>query len=209
MSQQQYPQPQQPGWGGPQQPGYGTPPIAPQPPKKSKTGKILGFGCLGVVALFVLIGIIAAIAGGGGSGKSGSAGEAKPAATATKGEKATAEKDAAGGKSGDKPKSSGSKDDKAKKVAVFKVWGTAAGGVDITYGSDSDTRQGHFKNGAFEATLPVSKDALYFNVMGQLSGGGDINCSVTIDGKTKKGHASGGYNICDAQLNAGLLGGWD
>ncbi|MGV9247498.1 hypothetical protein [Streptomyces sp. NPDC003710] len=69
-------------------------------------------------------------------------------------------------------------------------------------GSDSDTRQGHFKNGTFEATLPVAKNALYFNVMGQLNGGGDINCSVTIDGKTKKGHASGGYNICDAQLNA-------
>ncbi|MEU6369844.1 hypothetical protein ABZ876_29945 [Streptomyces sp. NPDC046931] len=92
---------------------------------------------------------------------------------------------------------------------MFKVWGTAPGGVDITYGSDSDTRQGHFKNGTFEATLPVAKNALYFNVMGQLNGGGDINCSITIDGKTKKGHASGGYNICDAQLNAGLLGGWD
>lgn len=66
MSQQQYPQQPQPGWGGPQQPGYGTPPFQPQPPKKSKAGKIVGFGCLGVVALFVLIGIAAAAGGGNG-----------------------------------------------------------------------------------------------------------------------------------------------
>ncbi|GAA3855194.1 hypothetical protein [Streptomyces lannensis] len=76
---QQYPQnPQQPGYGYPQQPGqqqpgwagpgapqqmWGAPP--PQPPKKSSAGKIIGFGCLGVVALFVVIGIVAALAGGG------------------------------------------------------------------------------------------------------------------------------------------------
>ncbi|WP_055490786.1 hypothetical protein [Streptomyces sp. TP-A0356] len=89
------------------------------------------------------------------------------------------------------------------------MWGTAPNGVDITYGSDSDNRKGTFKNGAFEASLPLTEKALYFSVMGQLSGGGDINCSVTVDGKTKKGHASGDYNICDAQLNSGLLGGWD
>ncbi|MFE4423879.1 hypothetical protein [Streptomyces sp. NPDC056817] len=66
MSQQQYPQQPQPGWGGPQQQGYGAPPFQPQPPKKSKAGKIFGFGCLGVVALFVLIGIAAAAGGGNG-----------------------------------------------------------------------------------------------------------------------------------------------
>ncbi|MEV6833771.1 DUF4352 domain-containing protein [Streptomyces sp. NPDC051133] len=62
MSQQQYPQPQQPGWGGPQG-AWGAP---PQPPKKSK-GKIIGFGCLGVIALFVVIGIVGAATGSGGS----------------------------------------------------------------------------------------------------------------------------------------------
>ncbi|CAL2059281.1 conserved protein of unknown function [Streptomyces murinus] len=68
---QQYPQqpggdvPPPPGWGAPQQ-GWGTPPPPPQPPKKSSTGKILGFGCLGVVALVIVIGVIAAVAGGGG-----------------------------------------------------------------------------------------------------------------------------------------------
>lgn len=68
---QQYPQqpggdvPPQPAWGAPQQ-GWGAPPPPPLPPKKSSTGKILGFGCLGIVALVVVIGVIAAVAGGGG-----------------------------------------------------------------------------------------------------------------------------------------------
>ncbi|MFD4264032.1 hypothetical protein ACFWR9_42120 [Streptomyces sp. NPDC058534] len=75
---QQYPQqpnqPQQPGpygqqpppgYGYPPQPGYGHPGgPAPRPPKKSSAGKIVGFGCLGVVALLVLVGIGAAVGGG-------------------------------------------------------------------------------------------------------------------------------------------------
>ncbi|MFF3613158.1 hypothetical protein [Streptomyces sp. NPDC002580] len=73
---QQYPQqPSQPGWNGQQQPvqtpagwaGPGAPQQwgpPPQPPKKSNTGKIIGFGCLGVIALFVVIGVIGAAASG-------------------------------------------------------------------------------------------------------------------------------------------------
>lgn len=76
MSQQQYP-PQQPGWGGPQQ-GWGA--SAPQPPKKSSVGKIVGFGCLGVLALFVLIGIIGAIASSGDSETDDKASAAKSSA---------------------------------------------------------------------------------------------------------------------------------
>lgn len=77
MNQQQHPQPQpqpqQPGWNGQQpawgtpQPGYGQPQFLPQPPKKSNTGKIIGFSCLGVIALFVLLGIIGLVATSGGS----------------------------------------------------------------------------------------------------------------------------------------------
>jgi hypothetical protein len=91
MSQQQYPQqPQpgwggsqqpQPGWGGPQQQIYGTPPFQPQPPKKSKAGKIVGFGCLGVVAFFVLIGVAAA---GGGNGDSTDTGAKDKAVAASR-----------------------------------------------------------------------------------------------------------------------------
>jgi hypothetical protein len=52
---QQYPQ--QPGWAEPHQ---------PQPPKKKPSaGKIVGFGCLGVVGVLVILGGIGAAVGGG------------------------------------------------------------------------------------------------------------------------------------------------
>ncbi|MGP2437955.1 DUF4352 domain-containing protein [Streptomyces sp. JW3] len=63
---QPYPQ-QQPGWGGPHPGGHAAPgyvPPGPQPPKKNSTGKIVGFGCLSVVALFVLVAIIGTIGSG-------------------------------------------------------------------------------------------------------------------------------------------------
>lgn len=191
----QYPQQPQPGWG--QQP-YGQPPFPPQPPKKAGAGKIIGIGCLGIIGLFVLIGIVGAlVSNGSGSKKPSGSNAVQPATDA--------------GRSS-APKASPTKQAE-KKTVVFRVWGTAPAGalgpLDITYGSDTDNRKGTFDNGTFEATLPMNKNAMYYTVSAQLQGSGDINCSVTIDGKTKKGHASGGYNICDAQLSSGLLGGWD
>jgi len=78
MSQQSFPpQPpsdqQPPGWGQPQGPAWGAP---PPPPKKNPIGKILGFGCLGIVGLVVVIGIIGAVLGGSSSDTSD-----KPAAS--------------------------------------------------------------------------------------------------------------------------------
>ncbi|WP_449351615.1 hypothetical protein [Streptomyces shaanxiensis] len=193
MNQQQYP-PQQPGWGGPQQP-FGQPPFAPPPPKKGGVGKVIGLGCLGIVGLFVLIALVGAVVGGG-SGSNDSKNTTKSVG---------------GTKAGDSAPERAKKAD--KKVVVFKVWGTAPAGalgpLNITYGSDSDNRDGDFKDGKFKATLPLDDDALYFNVTAQLQGSGDIHCSVTVGGKTKKGHAAGDYNICSAQVSAGLLGGWN
>lgn len=206
MSQQypqqpgQYPQ-QQPGWAGqPTQPGWGP---APQPPKKRGIGKVVGFGCLGFLAVIVLIAVIGAAVG---SGKSNNTSSDKPAATTS-----TSDKPAAANKASSKPKTSGS-DNKTAKTVTFRVWGTAPAGdlgpLDITYGSDSDTRKGKFASGKFEATLPLNDKAMYYNVTAQLQGSGDINCSVTVDGKTQQGHASGGYNICSAQLSSDMFGGW-
>jgi hypothetical protein len=187
--------PQQPQWGGPQQPMW-----APPPPKKRSVGKILGFGCLGIIGLVVVIVVIAAIASSGGSGGSKTSSSSTSSTTATQ---------SAGGKA----KVGGSKTAKPADTVVFKVWGTAPagalGGLDIGYGSDSDTRKGAFKNGKFTASLPLTKGAMFFNVNAQLQGSGDIHCSVTVGGKTKTGHASGGYNICSAQLSSNFTGGWD
>ncbi|WP_098025390.1 DUF4352 domain-containing protein [Streptomyces sp. st115] len=67
---------QQPQPGQPQQPGWGQ---QPPPARKRKTGKIVGFGCLGIVGLIVLITVIAMVAGGGDDGNDSST--TKPAAS--------------------------------------------------------------------------------------------------------------------------------
>ncbi|MFJ9347893.1 hypothetical protein [Streptomyces sp. NPDC101237] len=189
---------QQPGWVGPQQP-YGRPPFEPEPPRRGPgAGKIVGLGCLGLVGVAVVIGIAAAVVGGG-SDDSHDGGSTSTSTTRTD--------DKAAGGAKDHGERSGT-----PKTVVFKVWGTAPagalGGLDITYGSDSDTRKGTFENGGFEAELPFVKGAMYYTLNAQLQGSGDINCSVTVAGKTKSAHASGGYNICDAQLTSDFTGGW-
>lgn len=206
MNNQQQPYPPQQPWG------------PPPPPPKRKTGRRLGLGCLGIIGLFVIIAIIAAIAGGGGSDDSSK--DKTVTASSTPKAPAKTHKPAAA----PSPKASHSKKPAAKPapkpkpkpkkdVVTFKVWGTAPagalGGLDITYGSDSDNRKGTFSNGTFTKTLPLNDDAMYYDVTAQLQGSGDINCSVTADGHTKKGHAAGGYNICSAQLSSGLFGGWN
>ncbi|MFF3019266.1 DUF4352 domain-containing protein [Streptomyces sp. NPDC057939] len=73
MSQQFPPPGQQP------PPGYGYP---PQAPKKSSAGKIVGFGCLGIVGLVVVIGIAgAALSGGEDDGKTATPPAASSAAS--------------------------------------------------------------------------------------------------------------------------------
>jgi hypothetical protein len=212
MNQQQYP-PQQPGWGGPQQP-FGQPPFGPPPRKKAGAGKVIGLGCLGLVGLFVLIALIGAVAGGGSSSNDSKSADDTKAGSSTSGRSTSGGSTSKGHESAGASEGSDEKAEKKtrKKVVIFKVWGTAPAGalgpLDITYGSDSDNRDGTFENGEFKATLPLDDDTLYYNVTAQLQGSGDIQCSVTVGGKTKKAHAAGDYNICMAQLSSGLLGGW-
>lgn len=173
--------------------------------------KILKFGCLPILGIIVLIVIIAAIAGGGSDDKTTATAD-KPSTAATT--RAPEPSKTASAAPAHKPTTHPKPTHKARpKTVTFKVWGTAPagalGGLDITYGSDTDSRKGTFTNGTFTATLPLDNDAMYYNVTAQLQGSGDINCSVTVDGHTKKGHASGGYNICDAQLSGGIFGGWE
>lgn len=82
---------------------------------------------------------------------------------------------------------------------TFTVTGKAPRGVDITVGSDTVSLGG--KRVPYERSIKFDGDALYYAVSAQLNGKGKIRCSVTIGDKTKRGRASGGYNICSAQLN--------
>jgi len=173
-------------------------PPAPQPKKRNKGGLIAGWGCAGIAAV-VIGGCMATI---NSSGSPVASTDNKPDTSAVRPTL-----------SAPKAKAPAKPEKSAPKVVTFKVWGHAPAGMlgslDIGYGSDSDTRKGAFKNGSFTATIPFNKDAMYYNINAQLQGSGDIHCSVTVDGQTKTGHASGGYNICDAQLSSGFLGGWD
>ena len=84
--------------------------------------------------------------------------------------------------------------------------GSAPAGVEITYGSDGENLDGDGL--PLTETPGVKEDALQYQVTAQLQGGGDIRCSVAVDGRTKTGRARGDYNICSAQLNSDFLGGF-
>lgn len=191
------------------------PPLAPEPPAPSGKPKWARKRVVIPAALVILfIGV--------GIGSSGSSSEKTAAGTTP--QPTVTVTTIAPGKAAGKPQptvtvtktvnpkvaksdSPAASDEGAKGKVVFKVWGSAPSGAEVTYGSDSDSRQG--SGLPMTKTLTLNDEALYYQVSAQLMGGGDINCSVTVNGKTKKGHASGGYNICTAQLNGGILGGWN
>ncbi|MEU9169568.1 hypothetical protein AB0D34_17465 [Streptomyces sp. NPDC048420] len=201
-----YTQPPPPPFSPP--PGFGPPPVPPAPRPGWARKRVL----VPVAAGILLLGVGIGAAGNGDGGKKAAAepaptvtvtataqvdAEAEPAPTVTVTRTATAKAAADTAETADNAPSG---------KAVFKVWGSAPAGVDITYGSDGTNLQG--KGLPMEKTLSVDEDALYFQVTAQLMGGGDVQCSVTIDGKTKKGRAQGGYNICSAQLNSDFSGGF-
>ena len=113
---------------------------------------------------------------------------------------------------------------RTRTLVIFRVRGDAgASGADITYGSDSDNISppeglGMLGTGSavpFTGSLRSRSSALYYAISAQLQGSGDITCSVSLkvtafysDGTHRSkskvvahGHAVGGYNICDAQVN--------
>lgn len=192
----------------PPQPQWGAPP--PKPPAGPRPGWARKRIIIPAAVVLFFVGVIIGSAGGDSGSAETSAGatpaatetvtaqpvdDAKPAPTVTVTKTATA-----------KAKPEATAEEAPDGKAVFKVWGTASSGVDITYGSDGTNLQG--SKLPMEKTLAVDADAFYYQVTAQLQGGGDIQCSVTIDGKTKTGRAQGGYNICSAQLNSDFSGGF-
>lgn len=190
-------------WNNQTQPQWGQPPIQPTP-----SGGRPGWTRKRVIipsAIGLLV--VGSILGSSGSGDTKPVADAKPAPTVTvtitaKPAVTVTKTVTAKPKAKPKPK----EEEAPKGRAVFKVWGTAPNGVSVTYGSDSENLDG--SGLPMEKTLKVKDDALYYTINAQLQGGGDIQCSVTIDGETKKGRARGEYNICMAQLNGDFFGGF-
>ncbi|MEW2613662.1 hypothetical protein AB0937_26405 [Streptomyces sp. NPDC047880] len=203
----------------PPPPGFGPHPSPPAPRPSWARKRVL----IPAAAVALLVGAGIGSAGNGGDGEK-TAAEPRPTVTVT--EKAQADDAAepaptvtvtktATAKDKPKPKPKAdtaddspeaAADDTDGGTAVFKVWGSAPSGVDITYGNDGTNLQG--KGLPLKKTLTVKDDALYYQVTAQLMGGGDIRCSITIDGRTKSGRAQGAYNICSAQLNSDFSGGF-
>ncbi|MBO0826190.1 MAG: hypothetical protein J2P24_00270 [Streptosporangiales bacterium] len=202
------------------------PPLPPQQPprKKRRVGRVVLFTSLGVIGWFAACGTGAAMGSGGSSDAASTtstssrpastvtATEAGPVVTVTKQAKAASRPTVTVTRtetvtSGpvDRTKPSHASKPAAAGTVVFKVWGT--GSVDAQYGDDGSNIQGPSAPG-WTRTMKLDDDAMYYTVTAQLQGRGNVHCSVTIDGKTKKGHAVGSYNICSAQLNADFLGGW-
>jgi hypothetical protein len=206
MSQNQQPPVGPPSWIQAPPP----PPLPPQPTGRPKWARKR----IVIPAAVLLLGIGAGIGGSGDDQKTAADAKPAPRVTVTETAKSNAKPAPAPTVTVTKTAKPAAVKAKPKKAApaapkdkvVFKVWGSAPAGADITYGSDSDNLQG--RGLPMTKTLPLKDDSLYYSVTAQLQGGGDVHCSVTVDGKTKTGHASGGYNICSAQLNGGLFGDW-
>lgn len=93
-------------------------------------------------------------------------------------------------------------------VATFRVSGNDGGsGIDITYGSQNANLQGG-STLPWSTTMPVQSTAQYYAVQAQLKGAGSITCSVRVKGVTKTSHASGGYDVCRAEVVNELGGKW-
>jgi hypothetical protein len=186
----------------PGSPPYGPPPVPPQPPKKKHTGLIVALSVVGgIVAICLFGGIIVAAAGGGDKGSPGAS--HTPAAEAAAGQDAVTPA-ASSGAPTRKPSPA------AKPTVVFTLTGSAPSGVDISYGSDSDNRQGG-STSPWKASLrrDDSGGVSWYDMTAQLQGGGDITCQILIDGAViASGHASGGYNICSAQISQSFTGKW-
>jgi hypothetical protein len=207
-------------WNDNTQPGWGQQPPTPPAPVGSRPGWARKRIAIPVLCGTLLLGIVlGSAAASGSSAEATASSKPAPAVTVTVTAKPVQEAAAASPKPAvtvtetvtapppaAKPKPKPTKEAAPKDQVVFKVWGSAPAGVSTMYGSDSENLDG--SGLPMTKTLKLSGDAMYYMVSAQLQGGGDIHCSVTINGETKSGHARGDYNICQAQLNGDFLGGF-
>lgn len=191
------------------------PDMTPAAPRKRRhyiRWTLAGLGAL--VLIFTVIGIAGGSKAPAVQPSSRAATTASPVALATTftdpSGMACVAADDAGYCPGDDPAPAAPTVNPATKVTfVVTGWGNPS----ITYGSDSDNRDGGGTRGELGDgnTLPwtrsvtFSGDALYYSIDAQLEGSGDISCKIVVSGPgddpltVSRGHASGGYNICSAQ----------
>jgi hypothetical protein len=192
----------------------GTPPAAPRKRRHYIRWTLAGLGAL--VLLFVVIGIAS-----GGSKTPAAAPSSHATATASPvvaqattvtdpSGMACAALDDAGYCPGDDPAPPTPTVNPATTV-TFTV--TGWGNPSVTYGSDSDNRDGGGTLGQLSdgnalpwtRSLKFDGNASYYSLDAQLEGSGDISCKIVVSGPgdapltVSHGHASGGYNICSAQ----------
>jgi hypothetical protein len=178
---------QQPPWGGP-----------PTPKRKWSRGRKILFMAIGAVAALIAIGV----ANGGKSPVTASADSTPSAAAPT-----AASIIVSAAPSTEAAPSTPA----APQKVTFTVTGSAPGGLDITWGTDSSNHSATTL--PFTKTIPIDNTGgvLYYALNAQLSGGGEISCSISVDGVVlKQGSASGGYNICSSQIGQNpLTGTWE
>ncbi len=188
------------------------PPWTP-PPRKRHTARNVILICAGALAVIIIAaGAIGAAVGSGKTPPTATgATVATTAATATdpNGQNCLS-LDSQGYCPGDDPTPAPTTPPSPTTV-TFIVTGT--GQPDITYGSDSDHRDGGGNLGdlgqgnglPWRASIPFDPNAQYYSIDAQLQGGGDITCKIVVTGPgwvplvVSRGHASGSYNICSAQ----------
>jgi hypothetical protein len=190
----------------------GVPPMAPRRRRHYIRWTLAGLGAL--VLAFTVIGIAAGGKAPASQPSTRAAVTASPAAQATTftdpSGMACVEADDAGYCPGDDPAPPTPTVNPATKVTfVVTGWGNPS----ITYGSDSDNRDGGGTRGQlgdgnglpWTRSISFSGDALYYYLSAQLEGAGSISCKIVVTGPgddpltVSHGRASGGYNICSAQ----------
>jgi hypothetical protein len=218
-------QPQQPRYGAPQQYGmpqqYGPPggpppgyrlPQPPRPPRKRHPARTTAIIVASIVVVFI-VGAVASAKTPKGQHHGTVAAAAPAPAAATHPAKGHRDAPTTAPVSSPPPVTV----TRTVKRVVFIVTGSAPGGAQITYGSDSENLSppGGAASPPWHASVPLNLGALYYAVSAQLQGSGNISCRVVLrvtrywsDGTHESasrvlatGRAENSYNICQAQFN--------